>query len=115
MLENPKELRKTVRSHITIYVLVLFLTGSSIAIHFMGLEPRHAAVLYFAIAGIQVFLISQFLMHLVSEDRPIYGLVAFTVLALAGLIIFSIATDRDTYEGAVRSSIYSAQPAAQEY
>ena len=100
MIENTDDFRKLVRGHIVVALSVLLLTGLAVTVHFLDIDPKSAMVLVLAVAGIQVFLILQFLMHLVEERFAITALIGVTIVFLAALVGLTVYTYHDTYEGA---------------
>jgi caa(3)-type oxidase subunit IV len=97
------EVRKEVRTHLTIATSVLFLLALAVAVSYMDMELRHAVVIVLSIAGVQAFLIAAFLMHGAGERRTIHALIAVTVIFLGALMVLTAVAHHDGYEGATQS------------
>ena len=93
------EVRKEVRSHLTIAVSVLLLLALTVGVSFMGLETGQAIFIALGIAGVQAFLIASFLMHAAGERRIVHLLLAVTAIFLTALIVLTLGTLSDTYGG----------------
>ena len=83
--------------HITIGIVLIALTGLNVVIYSMDLEPEQSSRLVLFVAAIQVFLILEFLMHLINGEKIIVTLLFFTMIFVAGLFFLSYSTFHDTY------------------
>jgi cytochrome c oxidase subunit 4 len=87
--------------HIRRYLIVFFalLVGTAFTvwasfIHFGSREANIAVAL--VIATVKAFLVAGYFMHLISERKMIYTVLAFTVFFFAGLMYLTIWSMRRT-------------------
>lgn len=92
---NPEEVRRHVRSYVVVFVALLCLTLVTVAVSYLHLARPAAIALALIIASVKASLVGAFFMHLISERRVIYAVLALTaaffllVLFLPSLTLFS--------------------------
>ena len=92
---SPEEIRKHVRSYVVVFVTLLCLTLITVGVSYLHLARPAAIALALVIATAKAGLVAAFFMHLISEKRVIYGVLALTfaffllVLFLPSLTLFS--------------------------
>ena len=84
-----------VRKHLKLYigVFLALLVGTAITVyawtwHFESVAVTITVALF--IACVKAFLVAGYFMHLVSERKMIYGILAFTVFFFIGLMFLTI-------------------------
>jgi caa(3)-type oxidase subunit IV len=92
--EHPVDFSRYVRLCAVIFLVVLCTTSAMIATSFSHLGEGWTlkVTLILAIAAINAFLVAGFLMHLLSEKKMVYTVLAFTVIffiALVGLTVWA--------------------------
>jgi len=85
---HPVDFNSYIRTCIFVFIAVLCATGLMIWTSF--LDPAHYSwpfkvSLILAVAACNAFVVAGFLMHLISEKKMIYTILAFTVVFVIGL------------------------------
>ena len=84
---HPVDLKSYVRRCVFIFIAILCAISLLIVVSFLpncGWPAKVAMIL--AVACGNAFLVAGFLMHLLSEKKMVYSLLAFTVFFFAGLM-----------------------------
>jgi lipopolysaccharide export LptBFGC system permease protein LptF len=89
-----------------LYILVAVLCAVSLMIFISYLPQSHygwtvKVALILCVACMNAFLVAGFLMHLLSEKKLIYTLLAFTVFFFAGLIGLTVYAMQDMPHGTI--------------
>jgi cytochrome c oxidase subunit 4 len=89
--DHPEHFMHHVRRYIYVFVALnlgtIFTVWASY-IHFPSREINIAVAL--VIASCKAFLVAGFFMHLISEKKMIYGILAFTVFFFCGLMALTL-------------------------
>ncbi len=86
------DIKKHVRTYITVFVSLLALTLITVTISYLHLNVPLAIAVALTIAAIKGSLVASYFMHLISEKKVIYGaliLTAVLFIALMWLPIFA--------------------------
>ncbi len=89
---NPEDIRKHVRTYVTVFVSLLALTLITVTVSYLHLNVPLAITVALAIAVIKGSLVASYFMHLISEKKVIYGALLLTAvffIALMWLPIFA--------------------------
>jgi caa(3)-type oxidase subunit IV len=101
--EKPVSLQSYIRLCAVIFLVVACTTAAMIATSFAhigdGWTLKIALIL--AIAVVNAFLVAGYLMHLLSEKKLIYTVLAFTVIFVIGLFALTIGATNDFPTGTV--------------
>lgn len=90
-MSDAHDVQKDVKKYIIIFVALLAGTVITVAanyIHF-GSDVMNIVVALF-IATIKAFLVAGYFMHLLSERKMIYGILAATIFFFIGLMFLTI-------------------------
>jgi cytochrome c oxidase subunit 4 len=84
---SPEEIKKEIRVYLIVFGALAALTGVTVYACY-GLQMRvHVAILIaLIIASVKGFLVAGFFMHLLSEKKLIYSVLALTVFFFAVLL-----------------------------
>ena len=83
---SPEQIRREMRVYIAVFCGLAALTALTVYACYGLKLPVHTAILIaLAIACVKGFLVAGFFMHLLSEKKLIYGVLALTVFFVAGL------------------------------
>jgi caa(3)-type oxidase subunit IV len=96
--EKPVTMQGYVRLCAIIFVVVLCAVGAMIATsysHIGGEGWTLKVALILAIATVNAFLVAGYLMHLLSEKKLIYTVLAFTVFFVIGLFALTLWATND--------------------
>ncbi|MBI1805827.1 MAG: cytochrome C oxidase subunit IV family protein [Ignavibacteria bacterium] len=88
---NPQEIKKHVRTYITVFVALLTLTIITVTVSYLHLNIPAAITVALLIATIKGSLVASYFMHLISEKKIIYATLVLTAvffIALMWLPIF---------------------------
>jgi caa(3)-type oxidase subunit IV len=84
---HPVDLKTYIRTSIMVFAVVFVATASMIAVSFshVGGWPLKVTLIL-AIAVVNAFFVAGYLMHLLTEKKLIYTVLAFTVFFFIGLM-----------------------------
>jgi len=81
--ESPEEFRKHLRSYYVVFVALLCLTAITVGVAYLKLERPIAIAVALVIASIKAGLVASVFMHLISEKKMIFAVLALTALFFA--------------------------------
>jgi len=87
--EKPVDLKSYIRLCAVVFLVVLCTTSAMIAASFsthLGTGWTEKVAVILGIAVVNAFLVAGYLMHLLSEKKLIYTVLAFTVIFFIGLM-----------------------------
>jgi len=96
-MSDPQHVAKHVKVYITVFIALLagtLLTVTMYYLHFNSVAVTITIALF--IATVKASLVAGFFMHLVSERKAIYAILAFTAFFFAGLMALTIWATHDT-------------------
>ncbi len=101
---NPVDLNSYIRTCVFVFIAVLCATALMIWISFL---PEHYSWakkvgMILVVACANAFVVAGFLMHLISEKKLIYTMLAFTVFFFAGLMGLTLYAMHDFPTGTTR-------------
>jgi cytochrome c oxidase subunit 4 len=94
--EHPDHFAHHIRRYLYVFVALIIGTAFTVwasYIHFPSREINIAVAL--VIASCKAFLVAGYFMHLISEKKMIYGILAFTAFFFAGLMALTLWTFGD--------------------
>ena len=93
--DHAVDIDKHVRVYITVFVSLMALTLITVAVSYLHLSVGPAIAVALFIATIKGSLVACYFMHLISERKLIYWVLAFTVLNFLGLMLIPLVTEMD--------------------
>jgi cytochrome c oxidase subunit 4 len=85
--ESPEAIRKEIRVYVIVFGALAALTGLTVFATYGLKLPAHIAIgVALVIASTKGFLVAGYFMHLLSEKRLVYSLLALTVFFFAVLL-----------------------------
>ena len=93
---SPEEVSKHVKIYIGVFVALLIGTVITVglnSVHFDSMKVTVAIALFVAV--IKAALVACYFMHLISEKRMIYIILAFTVFFFISLMVITISAYHD--------------------
>jgi cytochrome c oxidase subunit 4 len=85
--DSPEHIKKEIRVYLIVLGSLAVLTGATVfACYGLKLPPHETIIVALIIASIKGFLVAGFFMHLLSEKKLIYSVLALTVLFFAVLL-----------------------------
>ena len=94
---DPAEIDRHVKVYITVFVALMVLTIVTVAIARVHLPVPIAVSLALLVATIKGSLVACYFMHLISEKKVIYGVLALTVAFFIALLALPVLTVHDGY------------------
>ena len=88
--EDIEEIRKHVKVYIGVFVALMILTVLTVAVSYLQLVVPLAITVALIIAVTKGSLVTSFFMHLISEKRPIYWVLLFTVVCWVALMLLPL-------------------------
>ena len=91
------EIDKQVKVYITVFVTLMVLTIDTVAISRFHLPVPMAVTVALVVATIKGTLVACYFMHLISEQKLIYAVLALTVAFFVALIALPVLTVSDGF------------------
>jgi cytochrome c oxidase subunit IV len=95
--DHAVDIDKHVRVYIMVFVALMVLTVVTVAISRFHLPVPIAVTVALIVALIKGSLVAGYFMHLVSEKKLIYAVLALTVVFFAALIALPVFTTSNTF------------------
>jgi len=95
--DHAVDIDKHVRVYITVFVALMVLTIVTVAVSRFHLPVPLAVTVALIVAIIKGSLVACYFMHLISEKKLIYAVLALTVVFFAALIALPVFTVSDGY------------------
>ena len=93
--EHAVDIDRHVRIYVTVFVSLMALTLITVGVSYLDLGVRASIALALFIATVKGSLVACYFMHLISERKLIYWVLAFTVLNFITLLLFPLFTSMD--------------------
>ena len=94
---DPADIDRHVRVYITVFVALMALTLITVAVSYLDLSTPMAIAVALFIATIKGSLVACYFMHLISEKRLIYAVLAITIFKFIVLMILPVLTHSNGY------------------
>ena len=95
--DHAADIDKHVRIYITVFVALMVLTVVTVAISYLHLPTHLAIAVALIVATIKGSLVACYFMHLISEKKLIYAVLALTAFFFVALLALPIFTVSDGY------------------
>jgi cytochrome c oxidase subunit IV len=89
------DIDRHVRGYLVVFVTLLALTIVTVGVSYLHLEVHQAVLVALTIACFKASLVGLFFMHLISERRLIFVVLAFTVAFFLVLLFLPMLTNFD--------------------
>ena len=109
---SPEQIRHETRIYLTVFAALAVLTVVTVAVSYLQLSGWQAIALALFIAGIKGFLVAGYFMHLLSEKKLVYAILAVTT-AFFLLLIWIPYTEEDS-QAAARAAAVAGESAPVE-
>src|SRR5918999_1247756 len=90
--DHAADIDRHVRIYITVFVALMALTIVTVAISYLDLPPAMAITVALFVATIKGALVACYFMHLMSEKKLIYAVLAITVIKFVALMVLPALT-----------------------
>ena len=95
--DHAADIDKHVRIYITVFVALLVLTVVTVAISRFHLPVHQAVTIALIVATIKGSLVACYFMHLISERKLIYAVLALTAVFFLALLALPVVTVHDGF------------------
>jgi len=95
--DHAVDIDRHVKVYITVFVALMVLTIVTVAISYLHLAVPLAVTVALFVATVKGTLVAAYFMHLVSEKKLIYAVLALTVVFFAALLALPVVTHLDGY------------------
>ena len=95
--DHAVDIDKHVRVYITVFVALMVLTGVTVAVSRYHFPVGVAVTLALIVATIKGSLVACYFMHLISEKKLIYAVLAITVIKFIALMVLPVITHGNGY------------------
>jgi cytochrome c oxidase subunit IV len=95
--DHAADIDRHVKIYITVFVALMALTLITVAVSYLDLPPRTAIALALFVATIKGSLVACYFMHLISERKLIYVVLAITVFKFIALLALPVVTHGNGY------------------
>lgn len=92
------DVKKHVRTYIAVFVSLMVLTLVTVAVSYLHLSIGWAVAVALLIATVKGSLVACYFMHLISERKLIYAVMALTVVFFVVLLLVPLFTVADSTE-----------------
>ena len=96
MHSDPAEIKKSVRSYLTVFAMLMIFTVITVAASRFHLAVPVAIAVALIIAAIKGSMVAAVFMHLSHEKRWVYGTLLLTAVFFLGLLLIPLLTSLDT-------------------
>src|SRR5687767_12415411 len=90
--DHAVDIDKHVRVYITVFVALMVLTLITVAVSYLDLAVPFAVTVALFVATVKGALVAGYFMHLVSEKKLIYAVLALTVAFFVALMALPVVT-----------------------
>jgi len=95
--DHAVDIDKHVRAYITVFVALMVLTVVTVAVSYLDLAVPIAVTVALFVATVKGALVAGYFMHLISEKKLIYAVLALTVAFFAALLALPVVTHSNGY------------------
>lgn len=95
--DHASEIDRHVRVYISVFVALMILTVITVAVSYLHLPLAGAVAVALLVATIKGSLVACYFMHLISEKKLIYAVLALTVVFFAALLALPVVTHSNGY------------------
>lgn len=93
---TPEEVRKHVKTYVSVFVALLVLTVITVGVFYLHLPLAKAVLVALAVAAVKGSLVACYFMHLISERGLIFWILTLTVIFFAALLLLPVITDLES-------------------
>jgi cytochrome c oxidase subunit 4 len=97
--EHAADIDEQVRIYVIVFAALAGLTLLTVAVGYLHLPMLPAVAVGVFIATVKGGLVAGYFMHLISEERVIYLVLAFTVVFFLGMLVLTMSTLYDQVGG----------------
>lgn len=95
--DHAVDIDRHVRIYITVFVALMVLTIITVAVSYLDLSVPIAVTVALFVATVKGALVAGYFMHLISEKKLIYAVLAVTVAFFVALMVLPVVTHSNGY------------------
>ncbi len=95
--DHAADIDKHVKIYITVFVSLMALTLITVSVSYLHLPMKIAIAVALLIAALKGSLVASYFMHLISERRLIFAVLALTVVFFVALLFLPVLTVSNGY------------------
>lgn len=95
--DHAADIDKHVRIYVTVFVSLMALTLITVSVSYLHLPVRMAIAVALFIAAVKGSLVASYFMHLISEKKLIFAVLALTVVFFVVLLFLPVLTFGNGY------------------
>jgi cytochrome c oxidase subunit 4 len=95
--DHAVDIDRHVRVYITVFVALMALTIITVAVSYLHLPLAFAVTVALLVATVKGSLVACYFMHLISEKKLIYAVLALTAVFFVVLLALPVVTVHDGY------------------
>ena len=95
--QHAADIDRQVKIYITVFVALMALTVVTVAVSYLHLSTPMAITVALFVATVKGSLVACYFMHLISEKRLIYVVLAITVIKFVALLALPVLTHGNGY------------------
>ena len=95
--DHAADIDRHVRVYITVFVALMVLTVITVAVSYLHLPLHVAVAVALLVATVKGTLVAGYFMHLISEKKLIYAVLALTVVFVVALLALPVLTVHDGF------------------
>lgn len=99
MAHTAEEIQKHVKIYMMVFAALAGLTLVTVAISYLDLTLTHAIIVALFVACVKASLVAAFFMHLISERKLIFLILAFTIFFLIFCLVVPTIVNQETLRG----------------
>ena len=92
---SPKDIKKETRTYLMVFAALAMLTIITVAVSYLDTNHTQTVIIALVIASIKGSLVAAFFMHLLSEEKFIYAILALTMIFFVAIFVLPIGTYAD--------------------
>lgn len=86
-VDHEEDIQEHIRTYVLVFVALAVLTGLTVAVAYIEFSMVLAVIIGLTIATVKGGLVAGYFMHLVTEEKVIYVVLAFTVAFFLAMLI----------------------------
>jgi cytochrome c oxidase subunit 4 len=95
--DHAVDIDRHVRIYITVFVALMVLTIITVAVSYLDLSTPIAVTVALLVASVKATLVACYFMHLISEKKLIYAVLALTAAFFVALLALPVVTHSNGY------------------
>ena len=97
MSHDAAEVQKHIKTYVSVFIALMFLTIVTVAISYLHLPTVAAIIVALVVASIKGTLVASYFMHLISEKKAILYSLLLTAFFFIFLLLVPAITNHDAF------------------